>query len=70
MSPFCNLTSLSSVDIKKRNQLSSLRNLPARFSGHLRDKNRGRTFPQYLRYLRETKKFDFFQKNEIFVKII
>jgi|GEM_PF-4836081 hypothetical protein len=45
MSPFCNLTSLSSVDIKKRNQLS------------------------YLRYLRETKKFDFLQKNELFVKI-
>lgn len=68
MSPFCNLTSLSSVD-KKRNQFSFLRNLPARFSGHLRDKNRGRTFPQYLRYLRETKKFDFMQKNELFVKI-
>jgi len=67
MSPFCNLTSLSSVDIKN-NQLSSLRNLPARFSGHLRDKNRGRTFPQYLRYLRETKNFDFLQKNELFVK--
>lgn len=43
MSPFCNLTSLSSVDIKKK-QLS------------------------YLRYLRETKKFDFLQKNELFVK--
>lgn len=69
MSPFCNLTSLSSVDIKKK-QLSYLRNLPARFSGHLRDKNRGRSFPQYLRYLRETKKFDFLQKNELFVKII
>lgn len=68
MSPFCNLTSLSSVDIKKK-QLSSLRNLPARFSGHLRDKNRGRLFPRYLRYLREAKKFNFLQKNELFVKI-
>ena len=53
---------------KKRNQLFYLRNMPARFSGHLGDKNRGRTFPQYLRYLRETKKFDFLQKNELFVK--